>query len=107
MFCYAFQSSTKVVTLLFCPGILYFDLLVNRCVCSQQAGPATAQAVGQRLLTAETRVQSKGSQCANCGVQSDNGRDFSSSSSVVSCQYNSVRAPYSFIFNQSVAHLTL
>jgi hypothetical protein len=107
MLCYTIESNNEAVEHCLLVLFLYFALLANRRVFSQYGSPATFQAGSHQLFTAETHVHSKGRQCANCGVESGNGIDFSPSYSVVSCQYHSFRAPYSFVFNQSVGHLNL
>jgi hypothetical protein len=52
-----------------------------------------AQAVSRRPLTTEARVQSRVSPCGICGGQSGSGTDFSPSTSVFPCQFNSTGVP--------------
>jgi hypothetical protein len=56
-----------------------------------------AQAVSRRPLAAEARVRARINLCGICGLQSGTGTDFSSSSSVFSCQYHSAVAVQSHI----------
>jgi hypothetical protein len=52
-----------------------------------------AQAVSRRPSTAEARVRSRVSLCGVCGGQISTGTDFSPSTSVFPCQFNSTGAP--------------
>jgi hypothetical protein len=56
-------------------------------------GPAMAQAVSRRPLTAEARVRSRFCPCGICGGYSGTGTGFSPSTSVFPCQFNSTGAP--------------
>jgi hypothetical protein len=47
-----------------------------------------AQAVSHHLLTAEAPIRARGSPCRTCGGQSDTGKDTSSNTLVVPCQYH-------------------
>jgi hypothetical protein len=54
------------------------------------------QVVSRQPLTAEARVRVRISPCGICG-QSGTGAGFPPSTSVLSCQYNSTVAPFSYI----------
>jgi hypothetical protein len=55
-------------------------------------GPAMAQVVSRRPLTAEARVRARVNPCGICGGQSGTGTGFSFSFSVFPCQYHSTVA---------------
>jgi hypothetical protein len=57
------------------------------------SGRAMAQAVSRRPPTAEARVRSRVSPCGICGGQSGTGTGFSSTTSVLPCQFHSTGAP--------------
>jgi hypothetical protein len=56
-------------------------------------GRAMAQAVSNRLLTAEARFRSQVSPCGVFGGQSGTGTGFSPSASVFRCKFHSTGAP--------------
>ena len=51
----------------------------------------------RRGLSAEDRVQARTRPSEICDARSGTGRGFSSSTSVIACQYHSTTAPYAFI----------
>jgi hypothetical protein len=58
-------------------------------ICRCRLGCAMPQAIRHRSLTAETGFGARINQCGICGGQSGTGTGLSSSSSVLTCQYNS------------------
>jgi hypothetical protein len=56
-------------------------------------GRAMAQAVSRRPPTAKARVRSRVDPCGICGGESGTGTGFSSSTSVLPCQFHSTGAP--------------
>jgi hypothetical protein len=57
-------------------------------------GPAVAQVVSRRLLTAEGRVGVQGTECGTCGGQSDTRLAFFFPIPVLPCQYHLNAAIY-------------
>jgi hypothetical protein len=70
-----------------------FSLTLYCSVVTLCASRAMVQAVSRRPLAAEARVRSRISPCGICSGQSGTETDFSPSTSVFTCQFNSTGDP--------------